>query len=189
MSKEVKKDPATESEKKTAKELQQEVAEKAKEVAEAANKVAEAAEEAVAEEAASNQVESEKFTGIVPEGWEVERADNGGFQLKNKNVEGPLKPTISVHKAYYTPAEAYESTISNPPKNLIGEVEIIEAMDIAGRTYAGYYYESHYNNEVDATKYYLITNLDNGTSIYVQVENIAINDADVEAVFASIKEK
>lgn len=150
---------------------------------------AEAAEEAVAKEAVSNQVESEKFTGIVPEGWEIERADNGGFQLKNKNVEGLLKPTISVHKAYYTPAEAYESTISNPPKNLIGEVEIIEAMDIAGRTYAGYYYESHYNNEVDATKYYLITNLDNGTSIYVQVENIAINDADVQSVFASIKEK
>ena len=49
MSKEVKKDPATESEKKTAKELQQEVAEKAKEVAEAANKVAEAAEEAESE--------------------------------------------------------------------------------------------------------------------------------------------
>ncbi|WP_026526700.1 nucleotide exchange factor GrpE [Butyrivibrio sp. VCD2006] len=49
MSKEVKKDSATESEKKTAKELQQEVAEKAKEVAEAANKVAEAAEEAESE--------------------------------------------------------------------------------------------------------------------------------------------
>ena len=49
MSKEVKKDAATESEKKTAKELQQEVAEKAKKVADAANKVVEAAEEAEAE--------------------------------------------------------------------------------------------------------------------------------------------
>lgn len=148
-----------------------------------------AAEEAAAEEAPSNMVETDAFSGIVPEGWEADRVDNGGFQLKNKNVEGPLKPTVSVHKAYYTPAEAYESTTSNPPKNLIGDVEIIEAMDIAGRTYAGYYYMSHYNNEVDATKYYLITDLDNGTSIYVQVENIAINDADVQAVFAGIKEK
>lgn len=48
MSKEVKKDVNKESGKKTAKELQQEVAEKAKQVADAANKVAEAAEEEVA---------------------------------------------------------------------------------------------------------------------------------------------
>jgi len=141
------------------------------------------------EEPASNMVASEAFTGIVPEGWEIEREDNGGFQLKNRSAKGPLKPTISVRKATYTPAEAYESITSNPPKNLIGDVELIEAMDIAGRTYAGYYYQSHYNNEVDAIKYYLITHLDNGTSIYVQVENIAIDDADVQAVFESIKEK
>ncbi|SDB35826.1 MULTISPECIES: nucleotide exchange factor GrpE [unclassified Butyrivibrio] len=49
MSKEVKKDTNTVSGKKTAKELQQEVAEKAKKVADAANKVAEAAEEEAAE--------------------------------------------------------------------------------------------------------------------------------------------
>ncbi|WP_022760369.1 nucleotide exchange factor GrpE [Butyrivibrio sp. AD3002] len=57
MSKEVKKDTNTVSGKKTAKELQQEVAEKAKKVADAANKVAEAAEEEAAEavaEAAEN---------------------------------------------------------------------------------------------------------------------------------------
>ena len=53
MSKEVEKDVNTESGKKTAKELQQEVAEKAKEVADAANKVAEAAEEEA--EAAENE--------------------------------------------------------------------------------------------------------------------------------------
>ena len=47
--KEVKKNPEEETGKKTAKELQQEVAEKAKEVADAANKVAEAAEEGVKE--------------------------------------------------------------------------------------------------------------------------------------------
>ncbi|WP_026664207.1 nucleotide exchange factor GrpE [Butyrivibrio sp. FC2001] len=48
MSKEVKKDVNKESGKKTSKELQQEVAEKAKQVADAANKVAEAAEEEAA---------------------------------------------------------------------------------------------------------------------------------------------
>ena len=147
------------------------------------------AEEAVAEEAPSNVVEAEAFSGIAPEGWEIERADKGGFQFKNRSAEGPLKPTVSVHKAYYTPAEAYESTVKSAPKNLIGNVELIEAMDIAGRTYAGYYYETQYNSELEAVKYYLITNLANGTSIYVQVENIAIDDADVQAVFASIKEK
>ncbi|WP_029323321.1 nucleotide exchange factor GrpE [Butyrivibrio sp. AE3004] len=67
MSKEVKKDVGTESGKKTAKELQQEVAEKAKEVAEAANKVAEAAEEEAsaentkeAAEGAAENAEGEK---------------------------------------------------------------------------------------------------------------------------------
>lgn len=49
MSKEVKKDAATESEKKTAKELQQEVAEKAKEVAEAAEETEADAENATPE--------------------------------------------------------------------------------------------------------------------------------------------
>ena len=62
-------------------------------------------------------------------------------------------------------------------------------MDIAGRTYAGYYYKTQYNSELEASKYYLITDLSNGTPIYVQVENIAIDDAAVQAVFASIKEK
>ncbi len=57
MSKEEKKDVNTESEKKTAKELQQEVAEKAKKVADAANKVVEAAEEAEAEEGATPEAE------------------------------------------------------------------------------------------------------------------------------------
>jgi molecular chaperone GrpE len=57
LSKEEKKDVNTESEKKTAKELQQEVAEKAKKVADAANKVVEAAEEAEAEEGATPEAE------------------------------------------------------------------------------------------------------------------------------------
>ena len=66
MSKEVNKDAAAESEKKTAKELQQEVAEKAKKVADAANKVAEAAEEA--------EAEAESAT---PEGEGAENATDG----------------------------------------------------------------------------------------------------------------
>ena len=147
------------------------------------------AEEAAAEEAASNVVEAGAFSGVVPEGWEIEREDNGGFQFKNRSAEGPLKPTITVRKAQLTAAEAYESTAKSAPKNLIGNVELVEGMDIAGRTYAGYYYKTQYNSELEASKYYLITDLSNGTPVYVQVENIAIDDAVVQAVFASIKEK
>ena len=142
-----------------------------------------------AEEAPSNLVEAAAFSGVVPEGWNIERQDDGGFQFKNRNAEGPLKPTISVRKAQLTAAEAYESTSKSTPKNLIGNVELVEGMDIAGRTYAGYYYKTQYNSELEASKYYLITNLSNGTPIYVQVENIAIDDAVVKEVFASIKEK
>lgn len=145
---------------------------------------AEAAEEAVAEEAVSNQVESEKFTGIVPEGWEIEHVDEEGFQFKNHNAEGPLKPTVTVHKAYGTAIEAYESFTQNPPEDLVGDVEIVEAMDIAGRTYTGFYFTTK-----NSIGYCLITDLDKGTPIYVTVENIAIDDADVQSVFASIKEK
>lgn len=147
------------------------------------------ATEAAVEEAPSNLVEAAAFSGVVPEGWNIERQDDGGFQFKNHDAEGPLKPTISVRKAQLTAAEAYESTTKSAPKNLIGNVELVEAMDIAGRTYAGYYYKTQYNSELEALKYYLITELSNGTPIYVQVENIAIDDPVVEALFASIKEK
>ena len=147
------------------------------------------AEAEAAEEAPSNLVEAADFSGVVPEGWNIERQDNGGFEFKNRDAEGPLKPTISVRKAQLTAAEAYESTSKSTPKNLIGNVELVEGMDIAGRTYAGYYYKTQYNSELEASKYYLITDLSNGTPIYVQVENIAIDDAVVQAVFASIKEK
>ena len=78
MSKEVKKDAATESEKKTAKELQQEVAEKAKQVADAANKVAEAAENA--------DVEAE---GATPEAEGAEGEKKGIFGKKEK--KNPFK--------------------------------------------------------------------------------------------------
>ena len=78
MSKEVKKDAATESEKKTAKELQQEVAEKAKEVADAANKVAEAAENA--------ETEAEDAT---PEAEGAEGEKKGIFGKKEK--KNPFK--------------------------------------------------------------------------------------------------
>lgn len=147
--------------------------------------------EAVAEEAEApgNVVEAGAFTGVVPEGWEIECEDNGGFQFKNRSAEGPLKPTITVYKAQLTAAEAYESTVKSSPKNLIGNVEIVEGMDIAGRTYAGYYYKTQYNSELEKSKYYLITDLSNGTPIYVQVENIAIDDDVVQAAFAGIKEK
>lgn len=151
---------------------------------------AEAAEEEVAaEEPASNMAQTDKFSGIAPEGWEIVSQDNGGFKIYKNNVEGPLQPRVSVHKAYITPAEAYESAISPAPNNLIGNVELIEAMDIAGRTYSGFYYKTQYKKEFEASKYYIITDLSNGTSIYVQVENIAIDDADVQAIFESIKEK
>ena len=65
--KEVKKNPEQETEKKTVKELRQEVAEKAKEVADAANKVAEAAEEGAAktqEADAETQEADEEKKGI-----------------------------------------------------------------------------------------------------------------------------
>lgn len=147
------------------------------------------AEEAEEEVAASNVVEAGAFTGVVPEGWEIEHVDEEGFQFKKRNAEGSLKPTVTVHKAYGTAIEAYESITQNPPENLIGNVEIVEGVDIAGRTYTGYYFNTKYNSELNSIAYCLITDLDNGTPIYVTVENIAIDDADVQVVFASIKEK
>lgn len=78
MSKEVNKDTVTESEKKTAKELQQEVAEKAKKVADAANKVVEAAEGAEAD-----------AEGATPEGEAAEGEKKGIFGKKEK--KNPFK--------------------------------------------------------------------------------------------------
>lgn len=87
MSKEVNKDINTESGKKTAKELQQEVAEKAKKVADAANKVAEAAEEE-AEEALEEAAEA-------VEGADTENAENGEGEKKGlfgkKEKKNPFK--------------------------------------------------------------------------------------------------
>ncbi|MBO4674023.1 MAG: hypothetical protein J5616_06715 [Bacteroidaceae bacterium] len=145
--------------------------------------------EAAEEEAPSTTVESEAFTGVAPAGWEIVHVDEEGFQFKNRNAEGPLTPTVTVHRAYGTAIEAYESITQNPPKNLIGDVEIVEGMDIAGRTYTGFYFKTKYNSELNTIAYGLITDLDNGTPIYVTVENIDIDDDDVQAVFASIKEK
>ena len=95
---------------------------------------------AVEAEAASNVVESAAFSGVAPEGWEIEHVDEESFQFKNHNVEGSLKPTVTVHKAYGTAIEAYESFTQNPPEDLVGDVEIVEGMDIAGRTYTGFYF-------------------------------------------------
>ena len=144
----------------------------------------EAEAEPAAVEAASNVAESAAFSGIAPEGWEIEHVDEEGFQFKNHNAEGPLKPTVTVHKAYGTAIEAYESFTQNPPEDLVGDVEIVEGMDIAGRTYTGFYFTTK-----NSIGYCLITDLDKGTPIYVTVENIAIDDADVQSVFASIREK
>ena len=137
---------------------------------------------AVEAEAASNVVESAAFSGVAPEGWEIEHVDEESFQFKNHNVEGSLKPTVTVHKAYGTAIEAYESFTQNPPEDLVGDVEIVEGMDIAGRTYTGFYFKTK-----NSIGYCLLTDLDNGTPIYVTVENIDIDDADVQSVFASIK--
>ena len=79
---EVKKNPETDSDKKTAKELQQEVAEKAKVVAEAANKVAEAAEEEA--EAESGNVE----TSEASETSETEEASKEGSEAQKKSLFG-----------------------------------------------------------------------------------------------------
>ncbi|MCR5343463.1 MAG: nucleotide exchange factor GrpE [Butyrivibrio sp.] len=87
MSKEVKKDVEATSEKKTAKELQQEVAEKAKKVADAANKVAEAAEEAQAEAEESEAEASENAEAAEGEAAEGEK--KGLFGKKEK--KNPFK--------------------------------------------------------------------------------------------------
>ncbi|MBE5844664.1 MAG: nucleotide exchange factor GrpE [Butyrivibrio sp.] len=86
MSKEVKKDVEATSEKKTAKELQQEVAEKAKKVADAANKVAEAAEEAQADAETS---EAEASEGAETAEGEAEGEKKGLFGKKEK--KNPFK--------------------------------------------------------------------------------------------------
>ncbi|WP_408069965.1 nucleotide exchange factor GrpE [Butyrivibrio sp. JL13D10] len=91
MSKDVNKDVTTESGKKTAKELQQEVAEKAKKVADAANKVAEAAEEEATEalnEAAEEVSEAED--GAKPEGAENSDGEKKGLFGK-KEKKNPFK--------------------------------------------------------------------------------------------------
>ena len=90
MSKEVKKDVDTASEKKTAKELQQEVAEKAKKVADAANKVVEAAEEAEAELDEAAEAEEAKAEGAdTAEGEAAEGEKKGLFGKKEK--KNPFK--------------------------------------------------------------------------------------------------
>jgi len=86
LSKEVKKDVEATSEKKTAKELQQEVAEKAKKVADAANKVAEAAEEAQADAETS---EAEASEGAETAEGEAEGEKKGLFGKKEK--KNPFK--------------------------------------------------------------------------------------------------
>ena len=91
MSKEVKKDVNTEPEKKTAKELQQEVAEKAKKVADAANKVAEAAEEeamADLQDAEESLENVEEALGEAAEGEEA--SEKKGFFGK-KEKKNPFK--------------------------------------------------------------------------------------------------